>query len=179
MKHPLPRITQGDIFKNIEIIENIAIKKSTIQVDRVEFPFVVCLNQECDLENDYTLRDNKAPKDNCLLHLAIAPAFIFDQFLSGNHWGDIFQEKAGQKRSSTIIKNIMDNEIPRYHYLKFPDNDMPELVIDFKHFFTINRDELYGQIDKRLCSIDDLFKEKISQRFSYYIARIGLPLADG
>ena len=69
----------------------------------------------------------------------------------------------------------MDNEIPRYHYLKFPDLDMPELIIDFKHFFTINKNVLYKQIKKRLCSLDDLFKEKINQRFSYYVSRIGLP----
>jgi hypothetical protein len=174
---PLPRITQGHIFQNIEIIENITVDKSIVKVDRVQFPFVVCLNQECDLENDFNQRTDSIPKDNSLLHLAIAPAFIFDQYLTGNHWGAIFQQKPGQRRKDTIVKNIMDNEIPRFHYLKFPDADMPELIIDFKHFFTINRDYIYQQMDKRLCSIEDLFKEKISQRFSYYISRIGLPLA--
>ena len=74
-----------------------------------------------------------------------------------------------------MIRKIIDNEIPRYHYLKFPDSDMPELLIDFKHFFTINRNVLYNQLSNRLCSLDDLFREKINQRFSYYISRIGLP----
>jgi hypothetical protein len=69
----------------------------------------------------------------------------------------------------------MDNEIPRYHYLNFSENDMPELIVDFKHFFTINRDLLYKNIDSKLCSLDDLFKEKLSQRFSQFISRIGLP----
>lgn len=31
------------------------------------------------------------------------------------------------------------------------------------------------QIEKRLYSLDDLFREKVNQRFSYYISRIGLP----
>ena len=52
---------------------------------------------------------------------------------------------------------------------------MPELIIDFKHFFTINRNKLYDQLDKRLCSLDTLFKEKVNQRFSNYVSRIGLP----
>lgn len=173
----LERITQGDIFQNIEVIEHISIEKSQVKVDRIIFPFVVCLNQECDLENDYNYREQNINKDGCLLHLAIAPAFIFDQYLAGNHWGRIFTENRGQKRTDTIIKKITDNEIPRYHYLKFPDSDMPELIIDFKHFFTINRFSLYGQLEKRFCSMDDLFRENISQRFSNYIARIGLPLA--
>ncbi len=168
------RISQGDIFEDVKIIENIEIEKSKITVKEISFPYVVCLNQECDLENDFKNNNNKQC-DNNLLHIAIAPAFIFEQYLSGSHWGEIFTNNEPQKRKHSIIKKITDNEIPRYHYLFFPDSGMPELIIDFKHFFTINREVLYKQIGKRLCSLDDLFREKISQRFSYYISRIGLP----
>jgi hypothetical protein len=171
------RIAQGDIFENIQIIESIDLEKSIVVVKKIDFPYIVCLNQECDLETDFNNR-TESPSDNCLLHVAIAPAFIFEQYLNGTHWGDIFTKNISQKRKDTTIKKIIDNEIPRYHYLKFPDSDMPELVIDFKHFFTVNRSVLYNQMSNRLCSIDDLFKEKINQRFSYYVSRIGLPLAD-
>lgn len=167
-------MSQGDIFQNIEILERVEVEKSIITIQKILFPFVVCLNQECDLENDFNSRGLELC-DNSLLHVAVAPAFIFDQFLSGTHWGMIFTCNNPQKRSDTTIKKIMDNEIPRYHYLKFPDNDIPELIIDFKHFFTINQNVIYGLIDNRLCSLDDLFREKINQRFSYFISRIGLP----
>lgn len=168
------RIRQGDVFQDIEIIENITTAKSIVSVKKISFPFVVCLNQECDLENDSN--DDKANlSDKSLLHLAIAPAFIFEQFLNGSHWGEIFSNNRPQRRKDTIIKKIVDNEIPRYHYLNFADPDMPELIIDFKHFFSINREVIYSQMGKRLCSFDDLFREKINQRFSYYISRIGLP----
>ena len=168
------RLSQGDIFQDIEILEDIHIAKSKITVQKIIFPYVVCLNQECDLETDFNKKEGILC-DNNFLHIAIAPAFIFEQYLNGTHWGVIFLQNKPQKTNDTAIKKIMDNEIPRYHYLKFPDADMPELVIDFKHFFTINRNALYSQIGKRLCSLDDLFKEKINQRFSYYISRIGLP----
>lgn len=170
----LERVSQGDIFQDIEILENIAVEKSIIRVQKILFPFVVCLNQECDLETDYK-NDKSMLCNNNLLHIAIAPAFIFEQYLTGTHWGGIFSNNKPQKRKDTTIKKIMDNEIPRYHYLKFPDSDMPELIIDFKHFFTINRSTLYNQLCNRICSLDDLFKEKINQRFSFYISRIGLP----
>lgn len=168
------RISQGDIFEDIEVVENIIVENSEVIVKKLSFPYVVCLNQECDLESDY--RKSASPLcDSNLLHLAIAPAFNFDQFISGNHWGAIFSQNPPQKRKDTNVKKIIDNELPRFHYLKFPDADMPELVIDFKHFFTIHRDVMYSNLENRLCSIDDLFKEKINQRFSYYISRIGLP----
>lgn len=171
------RVTQGDIFQDIEILENIDVEKSVIRVQKILFPFVVCLNQECDLETDFRTNNDMLCNNN-LLHLAVAPAFIFEQYLNGTHWGGIFSNCNPQKRKNTIIKKITDNEIPRYHYLNFPNPELPELIIDFKNFFSISRKALYEQLDKRLCSIEDLFKEKISQRFSYYISRIGLPEFD-
>jgi len=173
-KKILKRLSQGDIFQDIEIIENIEVYKSIVTVHKISFPFVVCLNQDCDLETDFWNND-EVLCDNNLLHILIAPAFIFEQFLSGNHWGNIFSNNRPQKRKDTTIKKIIDNEIPRYHYLNFPDKDIPDLIIDFKHFFSVYKKNIYDQIDKRFCSLDDLFKEKINQRFSYYISRIGLP----
>ena len=172
----LNRVCQGDIFADIEVIENIEVKGSKLVVKKLYFPFVICLNQECDLERDFERNGtDKTLGDSNFLHLAIAPAFIFEQFLNGSHWGDIFCTSKSSKRGDTRIDLIIKNEIPRFHYLKFPEKDMPELIIDFKHFFTLNREFLYSNIDKRICSLDDLFKEKVSQRFSYFISRIGLP----
>ncbi len=108
--------------------------------------------------------------------------FIFDDYLTGEHWGDLFSKSQPGKRKDTKIKAIMDNDTSRYHYLKFSDNDqiggnkIPELIIDFKHYYTINKSVVYNNLDKRMCSIDDLFREKISQRFSYFQSRIGLPV---
>lgn len=159
----------------MEILEGIEVIESKIKVKKIVFPFVICLNQECDLERDFETKDQSLISNNNLLHLAIAPAFIFEQYLNGTHWGGIFNQSRAQKRKDTAVQKIIDNEIPRYHYLKFPESDMPELIIDFKHFFSISKTEMYAQLDKRLCSLDDLFKENVNLRFSNYISRIGLP----
>lgn len=167
-----PRIAQGDLFEDLELIEKIETTGSILTIEKISFPYTICLNQECDLLNDY---NNSKNKDSGLIHLAFAPAFNFDQFLQGVHWGKLFEQNNPQKRTDTIIKKIMDNEIPRYHYLLFDGNDLPELIVDFKHFFSINRKDVYQQIGKRVCSINDLYRETINQRFSNYISRIGLP----
>ena len=169
------RIRQGDIFEDLEIIESIEVIQSKVILKKIVFPYAICLNQECDLETDF-ITNGKKNCDKNLIHIAIAPAFIFEQFLTGKHWDEIFiKESEALARTSTSATKITNNEIPRYHYLKFPDKDMPELILDFKHFFTINRSEIYRNIDKRICSLDDLFRESINQRFSSYISRIGLP----
>ncbi len=176
-RNPLTRISQCDIFRDFRLVEDYQLISDTIAIDEIVFPYLVCLNQECDLERDFEEEaiEDQAPSEKRLIHLAFAPVFIFDQFLAGTHWDKIYKPIAGQKRDSSKVKLIIDNEIPRYHYLKFEESGVPEMIIDFKHFFTISRAYAYKNIDKRFCSIEDLFKEKISQRFSYFLSRIGLP----
>lgn len=184
IRKPTPnRICQADIFCNLRVTEDVAIDRSNIILKEISFPYLVCLSQECDLERDYEEqeKDISVPTTKNLMHIAFAPAFIFDDFLTGDHWGDLYSKSASGKRKDTNIKAIIDNEASRYHYLNFSRDDqldrkkMPELIIDFKHYYTINKNIIYRNMDKRLCSIDDLFREKISQRFSYFQSRIGLP----
>jgi len=74
-------------------------------------------------------------------------------------------------------KQILNNNHSRYHYLKEDkDKGIPELIIDFKHYYTIHIEVLYNSEDKYLCSLDDLYKEDLSQRFASYLSRIGLPI---
>lgn len=166
------QIHQCDIFFNINVIENIKEENTTLIREDITFPLIICLNQECDLVQNFN-----EPENYKLLHLLIAPVFLFDSFLTGDHWGKIIPPCKGQKEKDTKIRLLKQNEIPRFHYLEFLKAErLPRLVIDFKHFFTINRNYLYGKVEEnRLCSIDNLFKEKISQRFSYFLSRIGLP----
>ena len=177
------RVSQADIFCDLKIIERLSVIDSNLVLNEIAFPYLVCLSQECDLERDFeeSQKHDILPSPKRLIHLLFAPAFNFDDFLTGKHWGDLFEISKSGKRRDTKIKAIIDNETPRYHYLRFSEIDevdgvkLPELLIDFKHYFTINRNCVYSDISKRLCSIDDLFREKISQRFSYFISRIGLP----
>ena len=53
---------------------------------------------------------------------------------------------------------------------------IPDLVLDFKHYYAISRDVLYENFgDYCIGSINELFREALSQRFAYYLSRIGLP----
>lgn len=172
----LTRICQADIFENVEVIESIEASGAEIKVNKIVLPYAICLNQDCDLESDERCRKDNDNKDSMLLHFAVAPVFIFNDFLTGDHWGEIFKKSKAKKKSDTEVKKIMDNEISRYHYFSFPPSDgLPELIIDFKHFFSISVTQREQLLSKKLCSLDDLFREKVNQRFSFYISRIGLP----
>lgn len=171
------RISQGDIFHDLEIVENVEETPFGARVHYLKFPLVVCLNQDCDLNSDDRDKQEEGSNKNCrLLHLIVAPVFYLDTFKSGEHWGEVFQVGEKFKLDKTTGKKLINNEDPRYHFLHFPDNrPLPDLVIDFKHFFTISTQYMYSNLDKRVCSIDELYREKVSQRFANYLSRIGLP----
>ena len=151
------RINQCDIFHDIDIVECITEGADGVSVSYIRFPLMICLNQDCDLNSDERdkLKEN-SNKDCRLLHLIVAPLFNFDVFKDGQHWGDIFQTGQKYNPNRTDGKKIM-------------------MVIDFKHFYTVSTEYLYRNINNRVCSLSELYREKISQRFAYFISRIGLP----
>ena len=74
-------------------------------------------------------------------------------------------------------KYLRINERPRYHYLEFP-TEIPIVpsVIDFKHYFCCNLEHIEKQKqNKFVCTVSELFRENITQRFANYLSRIGLP----
>lgn len=170
------RISQRDIFKDITIIEDFENIGSEMHLRKLYFPFVICLNQDCDLNSDKRASDSGQFNKDCrLLHFLVAPVFTVDSFLASDYWGNIFADV------NTIGKKgfgkVENNEVSRYHFLHFPNDSRitHDFIIDFKHFFTVSSRYMYKNIDKRLCSIDVLYRELVNQRFANYLSRIGLP----
>lgn len=173
MENNVNRLYTGDVLSNVDIIENLIIEDTIVNINTILFPNVIIMNQDCDLQQDYDTRVKLG--NNCLLHLLMVPLFDFQKFLSGEQWGDIINSVSNRGTiKDTKIKLIKQNEIPRYHYINY--GGLPESIVDFKHFFTINRDEVYDKyLKNRIHKMPVLYREKLLQRFSFYISRIGLP----
>jgi len=172
------RISQCDIFHDIDIVEYIEERPEGIIVHYLHLPLVIVLNQDCDLNSDDRDKQKENSNKDCrLLHLIVAPLFNFDDFKVGKHWSGLFDVGESYNPNKTAGKKVQNNEDPRFHYFQFQEgyNVLPNLVVDFKHFFTVSTAYLYQNVDKRVCTLDDLYREKVSQRFAYYISRIGLP----
>ncbi len=75
-------------------------------------------------------------------------------------------------------KRIVQNQVVRYHYLEdFPDLQIPELVVDFKHCITAPQNVLYRQEHNAgyLGTVSELYRECLSGRFAHYLSRVALP----
>ncbi|MCL5267669.1 MAG: hypothetical protein M1469_06160 [Bacteroidetes bacterium] len=174
------RIFQGDIFKDVEYIEYVREKSGILEVSKINFPLVIVLSQDCDLEQDAHLRDlkeQKSTQDKWLLSVLVAPLYNAEHVYQGEHLSELDLRMQQINKNRTPGTTLRNNETPRYHYLEFP-SPIPIVpsVIDFKHYFAVNVKYLSSIRRKNfICSVSPLFREDISLRFANYLARIGLP----
>jgi hypothetical protein len=174
--HTLERVHQGDILREIEVVLWVFKKEKEIDVKKRGLEYAIILTQECDLEQDVNNRINcKDHSDKFIDSILLIPAYPADKVREGNH----IKGSKMQTFHSDPWRSLKDNHDYRYHYLKeFPDFQLPSLVADFKHYFTIPRDILYeAYMNKKhyVASLAELFRENLSIRFAQYLARIGLP----
>lgn len=175
-----PQISQGDIYENVEFIEYAIEEAGVVDISKIVFPFVVVLTQDCDLKWDYTVRWGKkdgSNHDKKIISVIVAPLYNAKHVYEGKHLSELGMTMAPIPERRTPGETLRQNKTPRYHYLEFPANVLiPPSVIDFKHYFTVNVEYLKKHKKANfICQIAPLHREDLSQRFSSFLSRIGLP----
>lgn len=177
------QIHQGDIFRDIDCIERADIIDGHVEISKIRYPYVIVLSQECDLTQDYSERNKEGSDsvtwDKILPNVIVAPLYNYEHFRTGEHLSNFGYKMATDygNPKKTPAKTLVQNNNPRYQYLEF-DESIPLVptVVDFKHFFTVDISGLYLVKESHyVCSLDVLFRERVSQRFANFLARIGLP----
>ena len=177
IKHNKERICQGDILRDFEYLEYSPNSKKTGAGIIKTFPYLLVLSQDCDLKLDCKNRTNSEDtQDKFLFSILVCPGYLPEELRKGIHLTGYQLQM--QTIDSERWKNIKKNQNPRYHFLKGEKTfQIPDLVLDFKHYYAISRDVLYENFeDYYIGSINELFREALSQRFAYYLSRIGLPI---
>lgn len=179
---PIARPWQGDIYLDVKLIQDI-MQVETPEgehewvFNEVTYDYSVVLTQECDLEQDYYYRIlDKGDQDKYIPMILMVPAYLAESLRYGKHLTGYGQKM--QHINSDDWKKVKNNDNKRYHYLKIDTyKNVPELVVDFKHFFTMSRDIIYNKIMNMSykVSLTILYREELSQRFCSFISRIGIP----
>jgi hypothetical protein len=175
-KHACERVCQGDILRDFDF----KLYKEEGSLLEVFFPYIIVLSQDCDLH--FGLKPYEPRKENTSIDNQFLPSILFlpaspaESVREGTHLKNVFgidQERVNTEK----WKGIKQNKNDRYHYLhSFVDYQIPELVVDFKMYFTLPQEYFilkHGQC--YLATVNELFREYLSQRFSNYLNRIGLP----
>jgi len=177
----LGRTSQGDVFRNVEIIEYVAERRGVVEVSKIVFPLVVVLTQDCDLEQDARYRNPQltepSTQDKKLFSVLVVPLYNAEHVFQGQHLTELNLKMVSINRGKTEGKSLMQNERPRYHYLDFPAAiPIVPSIADFKHYFSVSVVYLSKIRPKNfVCRLSELYREDLSQRFAAYLARIGLP----
>jgi len=177
IKHTKKRICQGDIFRDVKYLLLPRVTEDKIEINELIVPYLIILTQECDLDLDYKFHSNtqSEDQDKYLQSILVSPAYIAEKVRSGTHLEGL--ELKMQNINSRKWSDIKSNQNLRYHYLPKDDTfRIPPLIVDFKHYYTIPRDLFYDKfLDHYIGTLDQLFRESLSHRFSHYLSRIGLP----
>jgi len=166
IKHSGKRICQGDIFRDFEYIEFVSNNKKIGTGIKKIFPYLLVLSQDCDLESDHKNHiECKDNQDKYLISILVCPGYSAEALREGNHLKEYGLKM--NRIDSDRWKIIKNNQNPRYHFLRgVQELQIPNLVVDFKHYYTISRDMLYENFkDYYLSSINELFRSKIYQLF--------------
>lgn len=176
------RVCQGDIFKDIKYIEYAIEREGNFEISKIVFPLVIVLTQDCDLDQDFNSRNETTQstnQDKYLLSVIVAPLYNIEHIYNGEHLSELELKMQKINKESTRGKLLLQNQLPRYHYLEFK-KDIPipivSSVIDFKHYFTVNLPYLLMIKETNfICKVSTLYREDISHRFASFLSRIGLP----
>lgn len=184
-----PRLSQGDIYRSVRIVEGSypdGLRETT-------FGYSVLLSQDCDLEQDWNasvsltalseddLDERQKTEDKVLRHVILAPCYVEEAFREGQHLAGREMQKWSSRQMENLIR---PNKHIRYHHMPGESGLLEQaLVVDFKHYFSVERDQFYEYAKQRaefeyVCSVAVLYREALSKRFGDYLARIGFPEDD-
>lgn len=178
------RVSQGDIYQNVEFIESVNEENGIVEISKIVFPYIVVLTQDCDLTQDFKFRsDYSRTGDKLILSVLVAPIYNANHVCLGEHLTELdrvmrqIQVKGKGNKPTTEWRNLVNNDNPRYHYLEFPNEvSIVPSIIDFKHYFSLNLEYLREIRETNfVCKVSELYREDISQRFASFLSRIGLP----
>lgn len=149
------------------------------------FPWVVVLNQECDLQFDHLARNGLPLKagrppvsgDKRLRSILLCPAFEADNVLAGTYVEGA--SRWSSKASDILLKNRDD----RYHVLQ-PEPPLLDrrLALDFKLIVAVTpsylEQWLAAHLESSVAALEPPFRDRLMQRFVNYLGRIPEPDED-
>ncbi|MBR5503451.1 MAG: hypothetical protein IKV87_03250 [Methanobrevibacter sp.] len=181
------RIHQGDILKNFSFFQLLG-EIHEGEYEKVDYNYSIVLSQDCDLDGASKLDQKLLSKGEEELingnkffpSVLIAPLFEEKELNEGTYLSHLkFKMDEKGKKHKTKWKDIVSNNNPRYHYLGNFDETSKKYIMDFKIFYSVPYKLISNRFeDCYFTSLNELFREDLSNRFFNYHSRIGLPEFD-
>lgn len=166
----------GLLLENIKVFDSAEEDKQF-----VSYPYSLVVSQVCDVaqhcEYIRTTPDKNGAKRQIIFQLIHLPAFEVAHFKNGTH----FEAQYGytfEKIGSDAMDRIKSNQDRRFHYILSDDPKIPDLVLDFKHFFSSPVKEIFDCLvekEELRYRLDHLHYTQVVDRFSHFLQRVAIP----
>lgn len=143
------------------------------------FPYSLVLTQACDIESYYKMRgqqdDNGRISRQIIAQLILCPAFDEDKFKRGDHLVEQYNYHT-EVLYGGDMRAIRKQGRERFHYLPSHVEELPNLVIDFKHYFTVPiiGAEMALKNVRKSYKLDHIYYTEIADRFAHFIQRVAI-----
>ncbi len=175
------KIQQTAILRDVQIPEVHVRSQRSSTVDFATYPWLVVLNQDCDLDLDHHARNGTSPtggnpvkKDKRLRSVVLCPAFPELDVLAGTY------VEGATSFSGTQRGMVMENRHERFHVLS-PEAPLliETLILDFKLVVAATPDFIERWIrthrESRVAVLNPPYRDRLTQRFANYFTRIAEP----
>lgn len=168
-------LQQGEVLSLLvqQFLDIYKLKNDEFVVNETRHDFVIVVSQSCDLQWDYEARQAAKKADNQLPQVMLCEAH------------QAVAVKARDGMNSKLWDPIKKNKDERYHFFEeVPAHEdavgegIPELVVDFKRYFSISTEELYWKLThqaQRRTRLKVPYLEHFATRFFQYQSRIATP----
>lgn len=177
-------INQGDIFRDVTYIYKTVEEGDRIIITEFTFPYSIVLSQSCDVYAMNQLMKTGGKTLKFMPSILMSPIFDIKSMQDGTSFGNIVSNlDLKLEHDSNILTKSDDSVLKKDYHYRFHKFEMggcySELfetsVIDFKQYFTVCPEYLFTMIENRLCSLEHIFCQQITQKFAVYLSRVGIP----
>lgn len=177
IRHPNGIIEAGLLLRDLRFFAGFAGGEGRF----ASFPYSIVLTQACDIESYYRNRGETDKEGRIsrqiICQLILCPAFDEDKFKSGQHLMDQYEYQTTMLNSKEFTP-IREQRRERYHYLRSNTDPLPNLVLDFRHYFTVPievTETALANAEEELYKLEHIHYTDLADRFAHYVQRVAIP----
>ena len=171
------RVASGQLFRNLPVFDSF----DKAEKPFASYPFSILISQACDIDQYceiYKPENETQPiaDRQAITQVLFCPAFEEDFFFAGTHlekqYKLVFPPLSNKEK-----EKYRANHIARFHFIPLYEAAIPNLIIDFKHYFTLPARFVFSEAIRpgNDIKLKHLQYTSLADRFAYYLQRVALP----
>ncbi len=175
-------IDQGDIYRDVLVSYIPGLFKTATKGNEpaeIQLDYFLILSPTCDIHRVNECKEGTSVKDAIPIMIIGIPLFKQSEFIKGTHLSKFGRSGEDYSKQEDRVIGFSKGEQYRFYRIGFTSDEKivhqigDDLVMDFRHFLSVPFQAL--KKENYICSMEQLYVADITNRFHFYLSRIGLP----